>query len=148
MCVYLCMGTTKLFDPEVSYSAAEGIGFTSMLTIIRDGVKFNLFMKLVKQTPFTILEWSHFLHISERTMHRYQTEKKSFDTTQSEKIVQIAMLYKKGTEVFSDAFLFNQWLISNNISLGNKTPKSFLDTSLGISLLMDELIKIEHGIFA
>jgi uncharacterized protein (DUF2384 family) len=58
------------------------------------------------------------------------------------------MLYKKGTEVFSDAFLFNQWLISNNIALGNKTPKSFLDTSLGISLLMDELTKIEHGIFA
>jgi uncharacterized protein (DUF2384 family) len=32
--------------------------------------------------------------------------------------------------------------------LGNIKPKELLDTSLGIEILMNELGKIEHGIFA
>jgi uncharacterized protein (DUF2384 family) len=37
---------------------------------------------------------------------------------------------------------------SSVMALGNKKPKEFLDTSIGIDLLMNELGKIEHGIFA
>jgi uncharacterized protein (DUF2384 family) len=34
------------------------------------------------------------------------------------------------------------------LPFGNKKPKQFLDTSLGIAMIMDELGRIEHGIFA
>jgi uncharacterized protein (DUF2384 family) len=37
---------------------------------------------------------------------------------------------------------------STVMALGNIKPKELLDTSLGIEILMNELGKIEHGIFA
>jgi uncharacterized protein (DUF2384 family) len=37
---------------------------------------------------------------------------------------------------------------ANVPALGGQKPKSFLDTSLGISMLMAELGRIEHGVFA
>lgn len=142
------MSTNKLLDPEVSYSATESAGLSSFVNFIKSGVKFTAFLKFVSKTPFTLTEWSLFLHISERTMQRYQKEKKSFDALQSEKILEIAMLYKKGIEVFGNSTLFDQWLVYPSISLGNKSPKSFLDTSVGIQFIKEELHKIEHGILA
>ncbi|MBK7098856.1 MAG: DUF2384 domain-containing protein [Sphingobacteriales bacterium] len=43
---------------------------------------------------------------------------------------------------------FKLWMSSPVMALGNKMPKEFLDTSMGIDLLMDELGRIEYGIFA
>lgn len=140
--------TNKLLDPEVSYSAIENAGLSNFLSFIKNGVKFPAFLKFVKTTPFTLTEWSMFLHISERTLQRYQKEKKSFDTLQSEKILEIAILYKKGVEVFGNSTLFDNWLMQPSIALGNKTPKSFLDTTMGIQFIKEELHKIEHGILA
>jgi len=34
------------------------------------------------------------------------------------------------------------------LPFGNKKPKEFLDTSLGIRMILDELGRIEHGILA
>jgi len=93
-------------------------------------------------------DWSRFLHITDRTMQRYKKEMKSFDTIQSEKILQITLLYKKGIDVFGDKTKFDTWLISNNIALGNIKPKDLLDNAFGINLLNDELIRIEHGVLA
>ncbi len=142
------MSTSKLLDPEVSYQAVENLGVSALFAFIKSGVKYPAFIKFVKHTPFTLSDWAHFLHLSERTMQRYEKDKKSFDVMQSEKILQIAMLYKKGVHVFGTSVSFDEWLLTKNISLGNKMPKSFFDTSIGVSVVMDELLKIEHGILA
>jgi uncharacterized protein (DUF2384 family) len=34
------------------------------------------------------------------------------------------------------------------IALGHKSPKAFLDTSIGISILMEELGRLEHGVYS
>ena len=93
-------------------------------------------------------EWSSFLHISDRTMQRYTKENRTFDPLQSEKIVEIALLYNKGTEVFGEQGKFDTWLEAGNLALGNIKPKSLLDNSFGIGLLKDELVRIEYGILA
>jgi uncharacterized protein (DUF2384 family) len=50
--------------------------------------------------------------------------------------------------VFGDKERFNVWLNATNIALGNVKPKDLLDNTFGISLLKDELGRIEHGILA
>ena len=143
------MKTANILDPEVPYSTLEKENaFSSFMDIIREGIQFKVFKIFAKTSPFTLTEWSSFLHLSERTLQCYDKEKRKFDALQSEKILEIVLLYKKGTEVFGTAEKFNSWLETDNLALGRVKPKSFLDSSFGINLLKDELTRVEYGILA
>ncbi len=115
---------------------------------VRGGIEFDLFQNMLSKFPFSMEEWSGFLHLSERTMQRYKKEDKNFDSLQSEKILQISLLYQRGVEVFGDKENFDFWLGSKNIALGGIYPKELLDNAFGIGLLDEELTRIEHGILA
>jgi putative toxin-antitoxin system antitoxin component (TIGR02293 family) len=119
-----------------------------LINTSRKGVEFAQFNKIADKLPFLNSEWCSYLHISERTMHRYKKEKKSFDTIQSERILEINYLFQKGTQVFGSYDVFGEWLDATNIALGGVKPKDLLDSTFGISLIKDELIRIEHGVFA
>jgi putative toxin-antitoxin system antitoxin component (TIGR02293 family) len=81
-------------------------------------------------------------------MQRYRFEKRTFDPLQSEKIIEIALFYNKGVEVFGTTDKFNAWLETDNLALGSLKPKTLLDNSFGIGILRDELSAIEYGILA
>ncbi len=134
-------------EPMVAYGFAESFDSNRLVQLVREGVQFTVFSKLLKRISFSIQEWASFLHISERTMHRYQKENKTFDISSSEKIIQITILYEFGVSVFGNKENFDTWLVSKNVALGSK-PIDFLDTVFGIEIINNELIKIEHGIFA
>lgn len=138
----------NIFDPKVPYSIIESSNVLSIIETIRQGVKFSVFENFVNRSTFSLNEWSSFLHISDRTMQRYQREKRKFEPLQSEKIIEIMLIYKKGIEVFGSEEKFNLWLNSENIYLGKTKPKEFLDNSFGLNVLKDELTKIEHGVLA
>lgn len=70
------------------------------------------------------------------------------EKSQSEKAVNIARLYALGEEVFGSAAEFDKWMNGRVPSLGKKRPKEFLDTASGISLLMDEVGRIQHGVYS
>jgi len=120
----------------------------ALLKLSRNGIKFNLFLEIVKTSPFSLKEWSKFLHLTERTIQRYKKESKTFEPIQSERIIEIAKLQKKGKEIFGSKENFEQWLTSNIVAIGGIKPVELLDSSFGIDLLMDELGRIEHGILA
>lgn len=75
-------------------------------------------------------------------------ENKSFDLPQSEKILEIALLFNRGVEVFGNLDRFIEWLGLENIVLRIIKPKSLLDSTFGINLLKEELTRIEHGILS
>ncbi len=142
------MTTLDILGNAGSYNSADDKDVLSIIEAVRQGVKFNAFFNFANKGPFSINEWSAFLHLSERTMQRYKREKKTFDPLQSEKILEIALLYKKGTDVFGNGEKFNNWLTTNNVALGNVKPKDLFDSSFGINLLKDELGRIEYGVLA
>ena len=133
---------------DVSFSQVNESDTISLIEMVRQGIKFTLFQAFALKSPFSLNEWSNLLHISERTMQRYQKEEKKFDPIQSEKILQIALLFQLGVHVFGDTQKFNSWIDSNNVALGGIKPKSLLDNAFGIELIKDELTKIEHGVLA
>ncbi|SHK64305.1 type II RES/Xre toxin-antitoxin system antitoxin [Epilithonimonas mollis] len=130
------------------YQNFDDAGLFRLMDIAKHGISFKIFDNITKKFPFTMQEWADFLHISAKTLSRYQKEEKSFDTLQSEKILQIEILYKRGEEVFGSADGFLIWLQTENMALGRTKPQDLLGSSFGISLLMDELTRIEHGILA
>ena len=135
-------------EAAISYQTLGNRGILSLIHSVRQGISFAAFLKLVNKSPFSISEWSSFLHLSERTMQRYKKEAKTFDPIYSEKILEVSLLYNKGVSVFGNTERFNSWLDANNIALGNVKPKELLDTTFGISLLKDEIGRIEHGVLA
>ncbi len=135
-------------EPAVAYGSLDDVQALDLIQMIRKGLHYKKFHSLFQEAAFTINEWSKILHISERTMQRYESENKNFDPIQSEKIIQIAMLHKYGISVFGNAQNFHTWLYSKSIAMGGITPKDLLDSSLGIDLIKDELGRIEHGVLA
>ena len=142
------MKRLDLFEPYISYNALDDKNAFSLMKILKDGIDFSVFLSFADKSPFSLDEWSDFLHLSERTMQRYKKEMRVFDAPQSERILEIAMLYKKGLEVFGNSNKFDSWLVTNNLALGNITPKQLFDNSFGINLIKDELTRIEHGVLA
>lgn len=133
---------------SINYNVVSDQSILQLIQSIKNGLRYEFFLRLIDKIPFTMHEWSNFLHLSERTMQRYKKEEKTFDPIYSERIIEISMLYNFGTEVFGSNDNFNLWLETKNIALGGCIPKDLLDTTFGITLVKDELTRIEHGIFA
>ncbi|MDD4646528.1 MAG: MbcA/ParS/Xre antitoxin family protein [Bacteroidales bacterium] len=140
------MKSYKIPDGQISYESIEENDALYLIQVARKGIVYPRFVALTKSFPFSINEWSGFLHLSERTMQRYQKEEKSFDPVVSEHILGVILLYKQATTVFGNKKKLDSWLNIPNVALGGVKPKELLDSYMGIQLIRNELIRIEHGI--
>ena len=126
----------------------DALSQEKMMVFAEAGIPYGTFNKMSVEIPFSVGDWANFLHLSERTMHRYKINKLKFDPLHSERILELVLLCRKGEKVFGNEENYFTWLNSKNISLGGKSPKVLLGSSVGIGLVKDELARIEHGILA
>jgi putative toxin-antitoxin system antitoxin component (TIGR02293 family) len=96
---------------------------------------------------FSIGQIAELLPISERTIQRY-ARRHHFNRVVSEQILQIAEVAAKGIEVFEDKDDFLSWMKQRNTALGNKKPLTLLSSRFGTEMVLDELGRIEHGVFS
>ena len=111
-------------------------------------IPYRSFSKLNAAIPFTMQDWAKYLHLSERTLYRYNRDHLSFDELHSERIAEIYSLFRKGAEIFGSGDIYFTWLNTKSIALGGVVPKELFTSSRGINLVRDELSRIEHGILA
>lgn len=138
----------KQVSPLTNLTELDEQDISLLMKQAKQGVSFQAFKQMVEITPFSEKEWAQFLHLSERTLQRYGKAKTRFDPLRSEKILEVALLLKKGIEVFGDKGRFYEWLKTANTALEAVKPKELLDNTFGINHVKDELTKIEHGILA
>jgi len=138
---------TTLNEPVSAYSIVDN-DIVSLINTVRKGINFSSFQNIAQKSNFNLRDWSTILHLSERTMQRYKKESLPFEPLQSEKILQVALIFQKGQEVFGNTDKFNKWLDEENQAIGKIKPKELLDNSFGIRMIEDELTKIEYGILA
>ncbi|HRH34695.1 MAG TPA: DUF2384 domain-containing protein [Catalimonadaceae bacterium] len=117
------------------------------IRLIKAGISKSALDDLLIVTGLTSLEIADYLHVSERTLRNY-VPTTLLNPEMSERILEIAQLYERGSEVFGSLDSFKKYMDSNNLALGGQKPKAFLDTSVGIQYLLQEVGKIEHGVFA
>ncbi len=120
---------------------------SDFIDIIRQGIPKKSIDILVEKTGIPVNEMAVLMRLSDRTLRRYDPQT-LLNPEQSERVVEISRLYSRGEDVFGNINHFKEWMNSSVMALGNIKPKTLLDTSLGIDILMNELGRIEHGIFA
>lgn len=137
----------KVEEPMVAYEVNINSNPLSIIESARKGISFSKALELADKMSLSQLEFANILHISLRTLQRYEVSK-VLDADESSKIIQLQSINNRGVQVFGDQKSFNLWLRTSLISLTNKTPIQYFDTPFGFQLISQILGRIEHGIFA
>jgi putative toxin-antitoxin system antitoxin component (TIGR02293 family) len=120
-----------------------------IIKAIRKGIPYTLFKKLREISAFSEQEWADFLNISTKSLQRYKAEPGFvFKPIHSEKIIELAEVTHHGNEVFDTPAQFGDWLKTPSMALNDMTPFELLRDSYGKDLVMEELTKIDQGIFS
>ncbi|MEO1340711.1 MAG: antitoxin Xre/MbcA/ParS toxin-binding domain-containing protein [Cyanobacteria bacterium J06635_13] len=118
-----------------------------LIDLARQGLYRSALDSLAQLLQLSAKDLVQYLHISERTLQRYDRNKK-LSPELSDHLIQIAKVYIKAVEVFEDSENAVQWLKYPSQALGIVTPLSCLDTYSGIELVLDELGRLEYGVYA
>ena len=108
---------------------------------------YQQFAGLAALVPFTQKDWAAILHLSERTLQRYAKYQGSFEGIYVDRILLMERLIHKGLETFADADALYRWLKRDKQVLGNTLQFASLSTTQGILDIIDELGRIQHGVY-
>ncbi|NCT17049.1 MAG: DUF2384 domain-containing protein [Flavobacteriia bacterium] len=132
-----------------SFLSIEGVQSPfQLIKVIRLGLSYTRFIKAQALLPFSQQEWALMLQVSTRTLERIKKEKLTLTPSQSEKLVEVTLLFDYGLQVFGSFDTFSTWLGRPNTALGGIVPKSLLDTSQGMKAVEATLARISYGVFA
>jgi putative toxin-antitoxin system antitoxin component (TIGR02293 family) len=112
------------------------------------GIRIHFFDAFLKIANLQKNQLAAFIHATPRTIDNYRQKNGVFGRVESEQLLQLLALYKKGEEIFGDTHAFGVWLHTEAIGLGNIQPFDLLYTQGGINLVMEELLRIEFGALA
>ncbi len=115
---------------------------------IRGGIPYQFFSLIKERTPFKEEDWASFLGISIKSLQRNKTKEDFvFKPLQSEKIIELAEVTALGNAIFDTQQQFYLWLTTRSFALGNLQPIELLKDSYGKEMVVNELNKIDNGIF-
>jgi len=146
--MYITQGSTNPFYGLLS--GIKPVNLSSdfnLVQLTRQGLPKRVLLSLAKKISLTIQELANIMHISERTLQRYDDDA-IVSSEYAEKGIELARLYTRGEEVFGSSDKFKLWIRTPSVIFNNEAPLSLLDTSAGFNMVFTELGRIEHGIFA
>ena len=125
-----------LNEPSLNYASG------SFFELSMRAISKNYIKQILRLSKLSVLELISILPISIDTYKR----KLAFNPPVTEKVLEIEEVYRNGIDVFGDSF--HQWMDTENIALGGVAPKSLLQNSFGVRLLLNEIGRLEHGVLA
>ena len=121
-------------------------GDFDLINLSRNGIKKSSLKSLAEYLGTNMETISELLHSSYRNIQR-KDEDQLLDTLKTEKVLELAAFAQRGIEVIGNKESFAEWLHSPVVSLGNKMPLDFLDTSFGIQMVTKLLGRLEQGVY-
>ena len=108
---------------------------------------YKKFEAIASKIPFTQKEWAGILHLSERTLQRYAKDNSHFEGIYVDRILQLEQLIHMGLETFRNADAFCRWLKREKSVMGHVLNFESLYSAQGIQDIIDELGRIQHGVY-
>lgn len=118
-----------------------------LVELARKGVVKDVVSNLAKYLSLSSKQIADLLPVTERTLLRYAGGQ-ALNPTVSEQVLRIAEVTARGIEVFEDKAKFILWLNTPNKVFAGKTPYALLDSGYGVELVLDELGRIEFGVYS
>ncbi len=118
-----------------------------LVELSRVGVTKTAVSNLAKYLTLSWKQLAELLPVTERTLQRY-SDQKNFNPTVSEQVLHIAEVTARGTEVFEDKEKFIMWLNIPHKAFSNRIPLTLLNSSFGAELVLEELGRIEFGVYS
>ena len=131
---------SKVEEPFTEYKTAKRIPLVAEFP-------YKKFERITSQVPFSQKEWSNILHLSERTLQRYAKDNSNFEGIYTDRILHVEELIQKGLETFTNADAFYRWLKKEKHVLGETLNFESLYSTRGIQSLMDQLVRIQWGVY-
>ncbi len=131
----------KFEEPHAVYYPSKQMRITKEFN-------FSEFKKIADKIDLTQKEWSDILHISERTLQRYAKDNSTFNFSVIDRILLIDKVIKKGIEIFGSGIDFITWLKDDPNSIDGELGLHSLASFDGITKVLNQLGRIEHGILA
>lgn len=152
---------TIAHEPAIAYKSTASANTISLLKpyqqhyntpkakleAIKIGLKPKAIDVLLQLTGATQATIAHMLDLTEPTLRKHIKAGKELNTGLSEHILQIFELFDKGMDTFGSLEEFKLWLPHHNIGIDAR-PIDLLDTITGISMVMNELRRIDYGVLA
>lgn len=124
----------------------EPLDETALIELTRHGLPGDAIDNLAGNLGITVAELSRFLHVSSRTLMRHRA--KLLDKHLSDHLLTIGTVVARCTELFQSPEKASRWLKSPALALGNNRPLDLLDTATGVTMVLNLLGRIEHGVFS
>lgn len=115
----------------------------AIITEAREGVNTGMLWDFLKSIKSSKTDFERFLPTSLKTFSR----KKILDEATGERVLNIIRVFRVGEQLFGDIDKFKIWLSKYHPMLGDE-PRSFLNTTTGCQVVVDELRRAQHGIMA
>lgn len=131
----------KAEEPQAAYLPAKK-------TVMVADFPYRKLKKIADTVPFTQAEWAQMLHLSERTLQRYAKNNASFEGIYTDRILLLQEMIELGLDTFSDAAAFYSWLKKDKPVMGQLLNFSSLASERGIQLIIDQLTRIQQGVYA
>lgn len=119
-----------------------------LIPLIEEGISTQFFNTIIRSSPFTLEEWAGFTNLPSRTIQRYIKEQGTLKPIYTEKVFELYEVWKRGIEVFESEEKLRNWLQSPKFIFDDKRPIDLLSNSIGKDLVIQELNRIEYGLFA
>ena len=132
--------TPKVEEPIAIYRTVKKIPVVADYT-------YKQFEKISSKVPFSLKEWASILHLSERTLQRYAKDNKHIEGIYVDRILHIEELIDTGLTIFKTPEAFYEWLKQDKKVLGHVLNFDSLYNTRGITETLDQLVRIQHGVY-
>jgi putative toxin-antitoxin system antitoxin component (TIGR02293 family) len=118
------------------------------LEVIRDGLPVIFFERGAELLGVSRQDYASLIGLSLSQIQRAKKRNIRLSSTASERILMISNLVILSDNYFGDPEKRDRWLHRPNLNLGNSTPLSVCDTTMGIRLVSDIITRMTHGFSA
>ena len=117
----------------------------AVIAKIRRGLAIGEFTSLAAWLGSTEDELAGWLGLARATLHRRKQAGK-LDATESERLIRVARLMARATEVFESEESARSWLKRPAMACAGERPLAFADTEIGAREVEFLLGRLEHGV--
>ena len=117
------------------------------LGAIKQGLRADAITDLLQVPGATQIDIAKWLDITEPTLRKHIQGSRELNRGLSEHIIQLFELFDKGLDTFGSLDEFKSWLKHYNPGI-DAIPFELLDTLTGISIVLNQIIRIDYGVLA